>query len=162
MPQIVLDGETFRRVAVIEPERAESGEVREFTPAAVRRYPDEILNPYGKGPFCRLRVAESIRSGGVYAITLDVRVVYVGRTRGLADRFGSSGFGSISKSSCLKTGQSTNCKVNSLIMRAASENSQIELWFHKDANPKILEERLIIRLDPEWNTNRPFVTGKYG
>jgi hypothetical protein len=113
------------------------------------------LNAHGAGPFCRLRVVGATHQGGVYALTVDSRVTYVGRCQDLASRFGSTGYGGISPKNCYKGGQATNCKVNHAILLATEAGSLVEAWFRATDIGAPLEAEVIRRLQPPWNGNQP-------
>ncbi len=153
-----VSGVTFHRVAAIEPERSPDGTVVEYDP--LQEFSDisserlgEYLNEYGRGPFCKFTAAESYKQGGVYLITVNNEVVYAGKCQSLAKRFGPQGYGSIQTANCLKGGQSTNCRVNYLILDSAKEGRKIELWFHKTSTPGPPESRILQDKLPAWNKN---------
>ena len=82
----------FRFVTTIQPRRGTGGVVATYThkaPAGKR------LNPYGRGPFCRFAVPTTWPYAGVYALTVDDEVVYVGECENLSRRFGPQGYGTI-------------------------------------------------------------------
>jgi hypothetical protein len=113
------------------------------------------LNANGKGPFCRLNLKVTLSDGpGVYAITVDDSVVYIGECENLRRMFSSLGFGIIQPSSCFVGGQSTNCKVNSGILEAILSGSVPNLWFLPDLSStrKAVKKELVSSLVPEWNT----------
>ena len=145
----------FVHAAVVTPERRPDGSLIEIThdfPANTR------LNSHGKGPFCRFRVQGLTRTAGVYAVTTDGALSYVGKADNLAERWGSNGYARIYARNCKRDGRSTNCKVNSYILREAREGRCIELWIHEDSNPKPIECSLILRLNPPWNGRKLPVT----
>lgn len=147
-----IGGEQFDFVAVLQPERGPDGVVIPDMPQS--RYHNLHglrLNKHGAGPFCRFRAASHLPYEGVYAITVDRRVVYIGECVNLSQRFGPSGYGAVQPRNCYEGGQSTNCKVNHLILMQAQRGSTIELWFLRTPDRKSLETLLIRQLRPEWN-----------
>ena len=48
-------------------------------------------------------------------------------------------------------GQSTNCKINALVLRTVQAGSTLKLWFAPTPIRKALERRLIQSLRPPWN-----------
>lgn len=119
-------GYAFLSIGPIEPERDEKGAVLRFMAQSrygnVRNFP---LNNHGAGPFCRFSIARSVRSSGVYVVTVASKPVYAGNCVDLSRRFGSQGYGAIQPKNCFVGGQSTNCKVNHLILeprRAATHS----------------------------------------
>lgn len=94
----------FSAVADIQPERDAGGYIVEDV---FELQPDVRHNKYSRGPFCRFRVAQSITSAGVYAITVGDQVMYIGECENLAKRYSSTGYGRISPRNCHSDGQST-------------------------------------------------------
>ena len=138
----------FSAIAEIQPERDAAGYIVEDN---FQLGPDVRLNKYSDGPFCRFRVAQSITSSGVYALTVGDQVMYIGECENLAKRYSSTGYGRISLRNCHSDGQSTNCKINSLVLRHAKAGHSITLWFHQTEEYKRIEATLIRELSPPWN-----------
>lgn len=147
-----LSGVVFSLIGRIEPERDSDGSVIRFMPQSrfhnVRHVP---LNRHGSGPFCRFRVPADLPYEGVYVLTVEGRVVYIGECEHLSERFGQRGYGAIQPRNCFVGGQSTNCKINKLLLQHALQRHVIELWFHPTADRKSEEALLIGQLKPEWN-----------
>lgn len=78
----------------------------------------------------------------------DIR--YVGECVNLSARF-NAGYGNISPKNCYKGGQETNCRVNNLVYRAASEGETLSLFFHETVEYKAVEARLRAVLQAPWN-----------
>ena len=151
-----LLGYRFTRVDSFDLERKSSGTPRKFGPQKeYSKAKTTALNPYGTGSFCRLEVKGLPAAPGVYALTVDGDVVYVGQTQNLSERWGPRGFARISPRNCYVRGQSTNCKINGSVLKAAERNSQIDLWLHETSDPKPCEVKLICGLTPPWNTQMP-------
>ena len=147
-----LGGVLFGLVGRIQPDRDPSGSVRQFMPQSRFHNAKQVpLNRHGSGPFCRFRVPPDLPYEGVYALTVDGRVVYIGECQHLSERFGPRGYGVIQPRNCFVGGQSTNCKINNLVLHNALQHRVIELWFHPSSNRKVEEAGLIGRLKPEWN-----------
>jgi hypothetical protein len=73
---------TFMHVGTIDPVRTPEGRVSEFRPQA--RYAKANttrLNRNGGGPFCRFLVPGAPHRGGVYGLTADDEVMYVGKAQ---------------------------------------------------------------------------------
>jgi hypothetical protein len=113
------------------------------------------LHKHGIGPFCRIRVSDAPSAEGVYLVTVDGAVVYVGRCLSARERWGQQGYGLISPRNCYDGGQPTNCKVNHLILEAAKASRVIELWFRQTETGGALEAELIRTLRPAWNSRYP-------
>ena len=141
----------FLYVGSIRPEKNEDGKVKEYThilPPGIRG------NLHAAGPYCRFKLSHAPDDAGVYAITEDGEVKYVGECESLLDRFGPGGYGRIAARNCHHDGQSTNCKVNSLILKSTKEGKRVDLWFYKCPRRKNIEARLLGRLRPSWNGKR--------
>lgn len=144
----------FSAIADIQLERDSSGDIIEdIFPLGS----DVPLNKYAAGPFCRFRVAQSIPVAGVYALTVADRLMYIGECENLAKRYSSTGYGRISPRNCHIDGQSTNCKINSLVLSHSKAGETVTLWFHPTEDHKTVEARLIDELTPPWNGRRESV-----
>ena len=146
----------FAHGAVIEVERGSDGVPLEFMPQSKYSGADAMrLNRYGAGPFCRFTVQDLPRTSGVYALTIDGVLAYVGIAKDLARRWGPQGYGTIAPRTCYVGGQSTNCKVNNRILISACNGQRIDLWIHETFEPEPVEARLIHELSPPWNGQQP-------
>ena len=153
-------GYSFQCVGPIQPARDESGEVIGELPQSRYRNENNLpLNNYGKGPFCRFRVARGWRSSGVYVLMNGEEPLYAGVTENLDARWGSNGYGGISPKNCFKGGQETNCRINNLIYRETKTGAGFELWFLPVEGDKrareAIENELIDSLNPPWNLTSP-------
>ena len=91
-------------------------------------------------------------------------ILYVGRCTGerkgkgtLADRF-NAGYGNISPRNCFENGQSTNCRINNLVLYLCKEKYSIELVFHRTPNgdsASRVEADILNKTRPPWNRNVP-------
>lgn len=141
----------FAFVSKIIP-KLDRGVALEFLPP--NRYNNKknySLHKFGKGPFCKFTI-DGKYSGkiGVYLIVLDDAVCYVGECIDLKKRF-NAGYGNISPRNCFVNGQSTNCRINSLILESFKNNKSISLYFLKTDNRSGIERELIKKLRPAWN-----------
>ena len=146
----------FDLVGDIEPERQPDGTIRQFMPQS--RYANHAglpLNRHGAGPFCRFRIAGEVQRSGVYLLTVESEVVYIGECVSLAARFGPNGYGGISPRNCYQGGQVTNCRINHLILGMLKAGRRVRLWFLQVADRKGVEAELIRRVDPQWNAQTP-------
>ena len=153
-------GYSFESVGPIQPARDESGEVIGELPQPRYRNENNLpLNKYGRGPFCRFRVARGWQSSGVYVLMNGDDPLYVGECQNLDDRWGSNGYGGISPRNCYKGGQETNCRINNLIYKDTKTGAGFELWFHPVERDKrareAVESELIDSLNPPWNLTSP-------
>lgn len=150
-------GFDFRCVGVIEPDRDVSGAFREFMPQDRYENMGHLpLNAHGDGPFCKFKIAKGVHQSGVYMLTLNDNPKYIGKCSDLAQRWGPQGFGSISPKNCFEGGQSTNCKINSLVLRHSKLGERLILWFYATPDPSPVERTLILDLRPEWNSQIPW------
>ena len=152
---IDLSGFPFVWTARIEPERDSCGEPLEFLPQS--RYAKAAtsrLHPHGGGPFCRFEVRELPASSCVYAVTVEDDLAYVGIAGNLAVRWGLGQFGLIQPRNCYVGGQSTNCRINNLLLAEARRRSRVELWRYETPERKQVESVLLDALDPPWNIRK--------
>lgn len=112
-----------------------------------------FLNEWGDRRFRRFRLEapEVASRRGVYAFAGDGVVKYIGRSRDPFRRRIEQGYGHIAPRSCFLDGQSTNCKVNSLVTEAWPK---VDYFVHVEDDEgelMALETDLIARYSPEWN-----------
>jgi len=144
-------GYEFLLVCPLGPDREESGQPREYLPQGAYRNAMSLpLHRYGAGPFCRFRIPANLHVGGVYLVTVNDAVHYVGECENLSSRF-NMGYGQISPRNCYRGGQPTNCRVNRLILEAVKRRHRIELWFQETSARHAVERELIAKLGPPWN-----------
>jgi hypothetical protein len=138
----------FRFIGDIQPLVDRNGKILEYNyklPTGVRS------NRYGLGPFCKFKLDCTATAFGVYAITVQDVLQYIGECQNLFDRFGPTGYGYVAARNCHHDGQATNCKVNSLVLAAAKSNQRIGVWFYATTFRKSIETELVNRLQPPWN-----------
>lgn len=142
---------TFEFVCAIRPITYDTGTIREFNLRARYRNTRRLMpNAYGNGPFCKFSIPSNLQNPGVYALTADEEVIYVGECVNLTLRF-NSGYGNISPRNCYAGGQLTNCRINHSIYAAAETRHQIDLWFLETRDRNAIESELIQALRPKWN-----------
>ena len=149
-------GLPFSYVGAIRLERDERGEVSGLLPQY--RYHNEHnlpLHKYGRGPFCRFRVALGWPRSGIYVLGNGDDPLYIGECQNLEDRWGTNGYGHISPRNCYTRGQETNCRINNLIYRETKTGAGFDLWFHPVEGDKharlAVESELVAVLEPPWN-----------
>ena len=148
---MIIAGYEFEHICDIEPARETDGSVRRFMPQdRYENFRNLPLNNYGAGPFCKFTIPSRFRSCGVYVLTIDDEVRYVGECANLSSRF-NAGYGNISLKNCFKGGQETNCRLNNLVYLAAQAGGHISLWFFRPADFKSLEAALRTTLNASWN-----------
>ncbi len=157
--KLQIGGYEFALIGPIEPLRDDHGRILEEMPQSRYRNAKGLsLHHYGTGPFFRFRVPAATRDAGVYAITVDKLLKYIGKCDNLKERYGPRGYGVIHPRNCFEKGQPTNCRINNLILRELQTQREAHLWFRqeddKDARSS-LEAELIQLLKPEWNRQFP-------
>ena len=138
----------FFLIQQVEPDRDEFNQIIEVThqlAATIRK------NKYAAGPFCRFQLTKASTQPGVYIITIDDELKYIGECENFAARFSSSGYGTIAPRNCHHDGQSTNCRLNARILAHAKAGLTINLWFIPTPDHKRVEAELIAALSPPWN-----------
>ena len=134
-----IAGYEFEHICYIQPARGIDGSVRRFMPQDryqnARNLP---LNTFGAGPFCKFKIPNRFQASGVYVLTIDDEVRYVGECANLSARF-NAGYGNISPKNCFKGGQETNCRLNNLVYTTAQAGGRISLCFFQTADYKSVE-----------------------
>jgi hypothetical protein len=110
------------------------------------------LSYYGKGAFCRF----SINAGewpGVYLWVVDNSIIYIGETVGLKSRF-NMGYGRIAPRNCYVGGQSTNCKMNKVVLDLFERGKIVSLFFYYTTDFKQIELELLGKIKTTYNVKR--------
>ena len=146
-------GYDFEHVGEIELERDARGEVVKYRPGAGKRTP---LHRFGQGPFCRFRIAQGWRCGGIYVIECGGIACYVGECENLARIWGNVGH--ITPSKVLREdGNQTHCMNNNLIFNEVAQGEKVNLWFYVIEDKKTREtvkRQVIQKCNPSWNVRR--------
>jgi len=151
-----FSGRAFRSLGEIQVERRKNGEFYEYFPQSRYKKSDTMpLHKYGEGPFCKFRIAKGIAKPGLYVVTVDDQPTYVGECENADKRWGSNGYGNISPRNPFVGGQSTNCRINAMILHQAKAGRIIKLWFCESDESKRgrldIETSLIEAIKPDWN-----------
>lgn len=142
---------SFSFIQELEPGRNMFGEIKQFLPQALYNDKNKLnLHSYGQGPFCKFSTSSCGNVSGVYALFDSKDLLYIGQTVNLLQRF-NSGYGNISPRNCYTGGQSTNCKINNLILNKYLDGERIFLYFYEIENYDMVENRLLIVLNPPFN-----------
>jgi len=136
------------------------GEFLQILKSKKDKFYEEFLNDYGDKTYCRFSIQEEdiLDKKGLYAYWIGSEIVYVGKCT-KSDSFKvriKQGCGNISPKNCLKDGQVTNCRVNSLI-NEERKNKEIEfgvIIMQDDVEIVAKEEQLIQDLNPRWNIRK--------
>lgn len=146
-----IAGYMFQSICNIEPMRAADATIQSFMPQS--RYAKAAIVPinrYGTGPFCKFTIPRNLRISGVYALTVEKDVRYIGECADFSSRF-NNGYGNISPKNCFKGGQETNCRLNNLVYIATTAGEAIRLWFLPATEYKSVEAHLRQIVKPLWN-----------
>ncbi|MGL4521662.1 MAG: hypothetical protein ACRCWQ_03810, partial [Bacilli bacterium] len=122
---MVLSLYGFQLVCQIEPERLSDGSILKYEFSVEQ---PELVHRYGSGPFCEFRIPREFTTSGVYAITQNDKIVYVGGCSNLSKVF-NNGFGKIHMSSTLKNGQQTFCRMNNFILSGFEKGEVFNLFW---------------------------------
>ncbi len=142
----------LKYICEIVPEKSNNASVIEFLPQAnYKNAATAKLHKHGKGPFCKFKIPANLNLAGVYVIKVEDLIKYVGESDNLSRRF-NMGYGNISPRNCYVGGQSTNCKINSFILKENQKGRKIHLTFVETEDRFSVERELIIQYKPEWNS----------
>jgi len=149
-------GCNFVHIEQVELERDGNGGAIEYMPhQRYKKASSTGLHRFGAGPFCRFHPAKGIGLPGIYIVTADDALCYIGECINLDKRWGSNGYGNISPRNPYVGGQPTNCRINNAILKDTKIGKRIDLWFHNFKGEKEhrlkLEKKLIEKLTPNWN-----------
>ena len=118
---------------------------------ALKFYPHKLykgyrkLHRFGLGPFCSFSVnADNVP--GVYILVSNGELLYIGQTCNLNQRFNNKVFGSygfITPNACYEGGQSTNFKINQLVLRKFEAGEPVLLYFLPTLEHKRIEKELL-------------------
>lgn len=143
-------GYPFRFLQEILPECDREGRLIDYYPQD--DYPQKNrkrLNQYGAGAFCRFSIrAEDVP--GVYLWVVDGRIIYIGETVKLRQRF-NSGYGVIQPVNCYLGGQTTNCKMNKVVRSLFLKGKRVQLYFYQTTDNKRVELELLNRIKTPYN-----------
>jgi len=138
------------------PETDEQGRAIKFYPQEEYRG-NRKLHKYGNGAFCRFSIIAE-EAAGVYLLTDgDRNILYIGETRNLQQRFNNSRFGSygfITPAACYEGGQSTNCKINHIVLKYFETGNPLRLYFTETADHKQVERVLLQAFVTPFNIRR--------
>ena len=151
---IQLGAYIFGFVQELVLEKTLLGTVKTFDPKKHYSKKDsKPLNKYGNGPFCRFSIKDPAydRVCGVYALLDDDGLLYIGQTVNLRQRF-NNGYGDIQPVNCYAGGQSTNCKINSMVLQKYQSGNHVYLFFHETMKYDMVEHELIDTLNPPYNS----------
>lgn len=143
-------GFDFRLIQQLLPQCDDDGRITKFYPQNAYDNKNNLpLLYYGSGAFCRF----SIQAGdwqGVYLWIVNGEIIYIGETENLRSRF-NTGYGHIAPRNCYVGGQSTNCKMNKVVMNLFEQGQKIDLYFYDTPNYKQVELVLLRKIKTQYN-----------
>lgn len=144
----------FEFVDNLSPVLDKNGQIKEFYPQHSYANKDTSpFNKHGDGAFCRFSIHPKWSSvSGVYAFFIDDELVYLGQCLDFAKRI-NLGYGNISPKNCYIGGQSTNCKINKVVLDSVKSGKVVALFFHMNPDYDTVERELIVHFKPKYNVS---------
>jgi hypothetical protein len=147
---ILACGYEFHFIQELLPECDAEGNVVKYCPQNDYDNKKGIpLSYYGKGAFCRFSI-NAIDWPGVYLWVVDGQIIYIGETAGLQQRF-NMGYGNIFPRNCYIGGQSTNCKMNKVVLGNYERGKTVSLYFYITKEYKQVELELLRKIYTPYN-----------
>lgn len=147
---ITVCGYKFSYLQDLIPDCNADGNIRKYYPQ--NKYINKkglTLSHYGDGVFCCFRI-EAGNWPGVYLWVVEGNIIYIGETSALRRRF-NEGYGNISPRNCYVGGQSTNCKMNKVVLDHFERGKRISLYFYKTKDYKRVELELLNHICTPYN-----------
>jgi hypothetical protein len=91
---------------------------------------------------------------GVYLLVCNGELLYIGETINLKRRFNDRRYGSygfISPAACYVGGQSTNCKINHLVLQLFEAGHPVLFYFLQTLEHKRIEKELLLHFYTPYN-----------
>ncbi len=149
---VVLNYE-FRFIQTLQPKCDTEGRVIKYRPQERFLNPKNLpLSIHGKGEFCKFTI-KAEEKPGVYLWLIDGKIIYIGETFNFKRRF-NMGYGLISPRKCYKNGQSTNCKMNKVVLESYEQEKSISLYFLETPDYKAIERELLATYKTKYNGRR--------
>lgn len=99
--------------------------------------------------FCKFKL-DLPKTSGVYLWTVDNEIIYIGEAVNLYSRF-NSGYGNISPRNCYKGGQSTNIKMNKVVVSYFKKHKTIKIYYFLSKDHKNIEKYLLQNIKTKYN-----------
>jgi hypothetical protein len=147
----ILNNVTFEFICKIQPRLNIDKTITEFYPQ--ENYKDRHklkLHKYGLGSFCKFTIPNNLNRQGVYALFVNEQCTYVGECNDFSNRW-NTGYGTISPRNCFEGGQSTNCRINKLVLDSLKNLLDVEIYFTESLDRFQVEYSLIANIKPSWN-----------
>lgn len=142
-------GYEFQFIQQLIPE-CENGQIKEYAPQnKYAKRGNLLLARNGSGTFCRFSI-QAPTAPGVYLWVVAGEIIYIGEAVNLSKRF-NSGYGNISPRNCYIGGQSTNCKMNKVVLEYYRKGQVIDLYFLPTEDHKQTELFLLQRIHTKYN-----------
>jgi hypothetical protein len=114
-----------------------------------------FLNKYGDENFCEFTISEHLNDKGVYCFEVDGKIKYIGRCVDNFKKRINQGYGKIHPKNCFIDGQTTNCRVNSLINTTADVQFGVYLMNDSSDNQIKQFEKAILKSNSlDWNSQK--------
>ena len=141
----------FYFVDYIRPVENEDGTIMTYGPQTSHERTEYNKNCKSETEFVVFKIKDLPKVNGVYIWVDGKDISYIGETKNFRDRFSYKGYGKIYSYNCLKSGQSTNCKMNHEILNMYRNGKFFRLYFQETENYKKLEKELIETIQPRLN-----------
>ena len=99
--------------------------------------------------FCKFKL-DLPRTSGVYLWVVDNEIIYIGEALNFRSRF-NNGYGNISPRNCYKNGQSTNVRMNRIVLSNYENNSKVDIYIYETPNRKQIETYLLSNIHTKYN-----------
>ena len=149
LPQMTVCGYPFRFLQNLVPDLKNGQVIRDQPQKRYENWEKMPLHSHGDGEFCHF----TIQAGpvpGVYLWVSQGEILYIGETVNLQQRF-NTGYGKISPRNCFIYGQTTNCKMNKVVMEYYEQGHPIALYFYETGKYKKVELELLRQLNTKYN-----------
>lgn len=147
---MMVCGYEFLYLQDLLPQCNEAGNVIKFYPQNDYNNKNNLpLSYHGEGAFCRFSI-KAEECPGVYLWVVDEQIIYIGETAGLRQRF-NMGYGNISPRNCYVGGQSTNCKMNKVVLGMYEQGKIVSLYFYYTTDYKRVELDLLGNINTMYN-----------
>lgn len=99
--------------------------------------------------FCRFK-PNLPQAKGVYLWVSNYEIIYIGESVNMKSRF-NDGYGNISPRNCFEGGQSTNVKMNRVVLSYFQNNQPIDIYYCLTIEHKQIEAYLLDKINTKYN-----------
>jgi len=147
---MMVCGYEFCYLQDLMPQCNEAGNIIKFYPQNdYHNMMNLPLSNHGEGAFCRFSI-KAEDCPGVYLWVVDEQIIYIGETASLRQRF-NMGYCNISPRNCYIGGQSTNCKMNKVVLNLYEQGKIVNLYFYNTTDYKRVELDLLRNINTMYN-----------